>query len=47
MMHGCLSNCNSQEPMTRLHRVSPASLKGDEGWRLRDTYADLIKDIEK
>ncbi|XP_066025345.1 uncharacterized protein [Pocillopora verrucosa] len=36
-----------QEPMSRLHRVSPASLKGDDGWRLRDTYSDLIKDIER
>jgi len=33
--------------MSRLHRVSPASLKGDDGWRLRDTYSDLIKDIER
>lgn len=36
-----------QEPMSRLNRVSPASLKGDDGWRLRDAYSDLIKDIEK
>ena len=33
--------------MSRLNRVSPASLKGDDGWRLRDAYSDLIKDIEK
>ncbi|EDO43528.1 predicted protein [Nematostella vectensis] len=36
-----------QQPLTRLGRVSPASLKGDDGWRLRDTCTDLLKDIEK
>ena len=31
----------------QLKRVSPASLKGDEGWKVRDKYSDMIKDIEK
>ena len=33
--------------MEKLKLVSPASLKGDDGWKLRDLYSELIIDIDK
>lgn len=33
--------------MLRLYRVFLVFFKGDDGWRLRDTYLDFIKDIER
>lgn len=33
--------------MDKLKLVSPASLKGDDGWKLRDLYSELIIDINK
>eukprot|EP00794_Sanderia_malayensis_P011161 gene11161-12333_t len=34
-------------PIEKLKLASPASLKGDDGWKLRDMYSDLVKDIDK
>ena len=36
-----------QEPMSKFRKLSISSFKGDKGWKLRDTYSDLVKDIER
>lgn len=33
--------------MSKFRKLSVSSFKGDNGWKLRDTYNDLIKDIER
>ena len=33
--------------MEKLKLVSPASLKGDDGWKLREIYSELMIDIDK
>ena len=33
--------------MSKLRKLSVASFKGDKGWKVRDTYTDLVKEIER
>ena len=33
--------------MSKFRKLSVSSFKGDKGWKLRETYNDLVKDIEK
>ena len=33
--------------MSKFRKLSISSFKGDKGWKLRDTYSDLVKDIER
>ncbi len=36
-----------KEPMEVVRRVAPELLEGDEGWKLRQDFGDVISQIEK
>ncbi|XP_070202269.1 uncharacterized protein [Littorina saxatilis] len=36
-----------KRPMEKMRKVSPHSLDGDSGWGMRDTYSELVKDLDK